>query len=203
MNEIDAQISGCRLSLDEYIEDFGRRFWSSGNAGSWKFERRQTFRQPESASWNAFHDGDWDRALELIEARRSDLRDYYERVSGYGFKVHRVRVVEEPLSPYLMWELNSLLLRSEYGDSIRIVESGILASFEGSGRLPEVFVIEPDIVYQVLYDVDGIAVGAIRSDDRNVVRQWVGFIKRLHGEGEDLGEFFPRRVAGLRPSGAA
>ncbi|MEB3367292.1 DUF6879 family protein [Saccharopolyspora mangrovi] len=202
MSEMIAEISGERLTLDEYVRDFNERFWSPGNTGGWKLERRQTFRQPESASWSAFAEGDWERALQLIEDRRPEMRDYYRKIAEHGFEVHRLRVIEEPLSPYLIWELNSLRLRAEFGDWIRVLDADRLAALEEGGPLPELFVIGPDTVYEVLYDEDGIAVGATRSVGRSQAKKAIRFIRSMYEQGERLADFYDREVAGLRPPGA-
>ncbi|MDI2027130.1 hypothetical protein QFW96_00850 [Saccharopolyspora sp. TS4A08] len=201
MSEAIAQISGEELTLDEYIRDFNERFWSTANTGGWKLERRQTFRQPESASWTAFDQGDWDRALRLIEERRPEMREYYRRIAEHGFEVRRLRVVERPLSPYLIWELNSLRLREEFGDWIRVIDADRLTALEENGPLPELFVIGPDTVYEVVYDDEGIAVGAIRSVDAAEAKKAIRFIRSTYDRGEALSEFFDREVAGIRPPG--
>lgn len=156
------RISGDELTLDDYLADFNERFWRRGNTGAWKLERRQDFRQPESASWKAFNEGRWDLSIRLLEERRPTLVDYFDRVAAHGFVVRRVRVVEEPLSPYLIWELNSLLIRYQSGASISVVDAAAVASWERDGLLPEIFVIGPDTVYEVRYDADGEAEGAVR-----------------------------------------
>ncbi|MCX2731931.1 hypothetical protein OOZ19_16945 [Saccharopolyspora sp. NFXS83] len=188
------------MTLDEYADDFNERFWRPRNTGAWKFERAQTFRQPESASWNAFHGGNWELSLRLLEERRAKLEDYFDRISAHGFFVRRVRVVEEPLSSYLVWELNSLLIRHQSGASISVVDAGSLEPLEREGALPEIFVIGPDTVYQVLYDADGVAEGAIRCVERSTARRWAEFIDAQHQNGEKLDAYFDRAVAGLRPA---
>ncbi|MCA1187387.1 MULTISPECIES: DUF6879 family protein [unclassified Saccharopolyspora] len=201
INESPISITGDELALDDYLADFRDRFWNRSNTGAWKFERRQVFRQPESASWKAFDDGDWDRSLRLLEERRPKLVDYFDRVEAHGFSVRRVRVVEEPLSPYLIWELNSLLIRHESGASISVVDAAALAEWERDGPLPEIFVLGPDTVYEVRYDADGVAVGAVRCVDRPTAQRWTTFIESLHRNGERIDAFFGRVVRGLRPAG--
>ncbi|MEU6128137.1 DUF6879 family protein [Saccharopolyspora sp. NPDC047091] len=201
ITELRASISGDELTLDEYLADFNERFWRPGNTIAWKLERRQTFRQPESPSWNAFNAGDWDRSLRLLEERRPKLRDYFDRVAAHGFSVHRVRVVTEPLSPYLVWELNSLLIRHQAGAAVSIVNADLLEQWERNGPLPEIFVIGPDTVYEVEYDSEGEAVGAIRCIDRATADRWMILIDALDRSGEQIDAYFDRAVAGLRPAG--
>ncbi|GAA2803434.1 DUF6879 family protein [Saccharopolyspora taberi] len=203
MSELTTAITGDRLAVDEYLEDFGLRFWRTGAEGCWKLERRQTFIEPNDESWQAFHRGDWERALELIEQRRPGLRSYHERIARNGFEVRRVRVVEKPVSPYLIWELNSLLVRSQSGGKINVVGPETVEPFENDGPLPEIFVIGSECVYEVLYGDDGGVTGAIRSLDTAIVGQWADFARNLFEQGEPLEAYFRREIAGLRPPNAA
>lgn len=67
---------GTRLSLEDYRADFRATDSMITGRDSWKLERRQHFRQPGSASWEAFARGQWAEALRLIEARRESLMEF-------------------------------------------------------------------------------------------------------------------------------
>lgn len=203
MSELTAPIAGSRLTADEYLDDFKQRFWDTGAEGCWKLERSQHFVEPDNESWQAFHAGDWARALELMEQGRPALQEYQDRIARSGFQVRRVRVVEHPISPYLIWELNSLRIRQECGGAIRVVGPEAVEEFERDTDLPEIFVVGTAAAYQVLYGEDGGLRGAIRSLDAGVVRQWAELSRSLYDQGEPLDSFFRREVAGLRPPHAA
>lgn len=66
---------GERLGLEAYREDFRRRDFAVDGCDSWKLERRQDFREPGDPSWEAFVQGNWEKALWLIEGRRKELLD--------------------------------------------------------------------------------------------------------------------------------
>ena len=114
-----------------------------------------------------------------------------------------MRVVEKPLMPYLEWELTSLRMRAELLGKIKIWEpenlSGTerLAQMEESGPLPEIVTLGGHTLYQVLYDDRGIADGAIRFTDSELIEHWERFIQDLYGEAEDMAPFFDREVAPL------
>jgi hypothetical protein len=55
---------GTRLSLEDYRADFRATESMITGQHSWKLERRQHFRQPGSASWEAFTRGQWAEALQ-------------------------------------------------------------------------------------------------------------------------------------------
>lgn len=192
--------SGTRLTLDEYIDDFGSRFWRIGPSGSWKLERQQTFRELDNPSWEASARGDWEQSITLLQQGRDGVREYQQKLLDHGIESRRVRVVEKPYSPYLVWELNSLLIRHEFGERIRVLPAGELLSVEKGQPLPEILVVGTEVVYRVIYDHTGLAEGAVRSTDPDTVGSWTSFIRHLHEESENLREFFSREIAGLRPA---
>jgi hypothetical protein len=110
-----------------------------------------------------------------------------------------VRVVDEPYSPYLIWELNWHLIRHEYGERIRIIPADALRELERRRQLPEIVVLGDEVVYEVRYDDAGTATGATRSTDPGAIRYWRGLLTDLHARSEDLPDFFAREIAALQP----
>ncbi len=49
----------------------------------------------------AFHAGDWNRALQLIAQRRGEYEADARRMRDIGLTSYRVRIIEMPLTPYL------------------------------------------------------------------------------------------------------
>lgn len=190
---------GERLSVDSYREDYEKRFAASGSHESWKLERKQQFRQPKHASWEAFARGDWDEALRLIENRRQHLYELSKEDAARGITLFRVRVVEEPIIPYLQWELHSLRLRAECGEKIRVVGPEQAVKFEDVGQLPELLTVGRDTVYEILYDKSGVLDGAIRFVNPDATARCNNFIGQLYSNGEELSSYFDRRVAHLEP----
>ncbi|HEX2133313.1 MAG TPA: hypothetical protein VHH15_17330 [Actinophytocola sp.] len=199
MSDVAREFPGESLELDEYLADFEHRFWSTGNRRCWKIERRQTFVEQGSASYDAFDKGDWEGALKLIEKRRQDIVEQHTKIASWGMEICRVRIVEEPLSPYLIWELNSLRQRRELGENIRVVESDSIAELERDGELPEIVGVDANVAYRVIYNAHGAAARAVRTTDRSTAEHWRSVFTRLFAAGVDMADFFDRRVAGLRP----
>jgi hypothetical protein len=190
---------GERLPLDDYVADYDRRFLAAGSHESWKFEREQNFRQPGTPSWDAFARGNWDDALRLIAQQRDDLCKLADEDATRGVTTLRVRVVEEPIVPYVQWELHSLRLRAECGEKIRVIGPGEIVKLEGDGQLPELLTVGTDTVYEILYDATGVLTGAIRYVDRELTQRCIDFIERLYSTGEDIHSYFERVVAHLEP----
>lgn len=98
---LDDPALGERLPLADYRKDFRERQWTIDGQDSWKLERQQEFQEPGFASWDAFNQGDWAEALRLVEEERTYLREFSEENRRRGVTLYRVRVVEEPIAPYL------------------------------------------------------------------------------------------------------
>lgn len=190
---------GERLGLDAYREDFRTRDFAVAGYDSWKLERRQHFREPGDPSWNAFAKGDWDEALRQIEAQRPALLDLSGQAARHRCRLLRVRVVEQPLTPYLQWELHLLRVRAECGELIRVIGPEHIAAYEQDAEAPELVTLNDDTVYEILYDAEGFLEGAVRYLDPGVRDRTVARLEGLYTLGEDIGTFFGREVAGLRP----
>lgn len=199
MSNPPVALSGESLSVDAYYRDFEPRFWRIKEHDFWKLERKQDFQEDGSPSWDAFASGNWGDSLRLMGERRQALTDYYNRVAQSGFLTFRVRVVTEPITPYLQWELNSLLQRAECGERVRVVGEDDVAAFEQEVELPEIVTVGSEAVYQVIYDEAGALKGAIRSTDSGDVTAWREFIEHLYAEGQEIVGFHERKVAGLQP----
>lgn len=203
MSEAPHRLVGDPLTREEYFADFEPRFWRTDRRlGGWKLERQQTFREPGNNSWTAFRDGDWERSKNLMARDRDAIREYQQKIADHGFEFHRVRIVEKPYSPYLVWELHCLLLRHEHGERIRVVPGQAITELERRRQLPEIVVLGDEVVYEVIYDATGAGAGATRSTDEDTVRYWRRLISGLHERGEDLPAFFAREIADVQPAPA-
>ncbi|MEH0985455.1 DUF6879 family protein [Micromonospora sp. CPCC 205556] len=199
MRELLGGDPGELLALDDYWADFEQRFWKTGSPGFWKLERQQMFKEPHDEGWQAFAAGRWDDSLRILDARRPEFEDYYRRIADSGFATRRVRVVQEPLTPYLRWELHVLRLRHEYGGLTRVVTPDQVAASELGGPLPEIYTLGTDVMYEAVYDADGVLEAARRWRNPDVVMRCQEFIESLYDGGEPLDEFFARAVAPLEP----
>lgn len=192
-------LSGDRLTRPEYHEDVAKRRARADGHPSWKLERQQHFVEPYDESWQAFARGDWDEALRLIEADRDRLKEKMHDAVERGTVWYRVRVVEEPIAPYLQWELHALRLQAECDERIRVVGPEQIRGYEGEKPLPELVSPDAESVFRVIYDASGQADGAVRYTDPGVAVRCREFIRQLFDVGEEMIDFFDRRVARLAP----
>lgn len=191
--------AGTRLALADYRADFRAADSTIAGQDSWKLERRQHFRQPGTASWEAFARGEWDEALRLIEARRGSLMKSGAEAAEKGTRLYRLRVVAQPIIPYLQWELHSLKLRVECGELIRVLPAAAVRDLEDDGELPEIVTLGSSVAYHILYNPNGELIGGVKVTDPRGVGRATDLIRRLYARGEDLAEFFEREVAPLPP----
>lgn len=107
------------------INEFGAAFsaaWSKIESRFLKLECWQAYRELEaSASQTAYERGDVEIARELLQQEAEADRPLYDDVDRRGIEYARVRLVQEPLSTYLGYELLSYRIRAEMGERIEVV----------------------------------------------------------------------------------
>lgn len=201
MSDLLDGATGERMKLDAYRADFQKNFWSIKDPGFWKLERQQVFKDTGSASWEAFARGDWNESMRLLEASRADVEQDQRKIAEHGFVTARARIVEEPISAYLQWELNALCIRDEAGGPTHVVRPEHVARFETNGPLPEINLLGSNVMYEAVYDDEGVIEHAVRYLDRDLILRCQRFIADLFEAGEPLKQYFARKVALLPPPG--
>jgi hypothetical protein len=186
------------MELPDYYADFEENF--SRAREFWKLERGQVFAEPGDASWEAFDRGDWEEAVRLLEFRRPDLVKYHKETAAGGTSTRRIRIVSLPPTPYLQWELNLLKIRDETGGPVRILLDSQVAGLEDEGPLPEIYTMDSTVMYEAVYDGNGVLEYALRYTDPELVGRCRDFISGLYGRGEPITGFFRREVARLSPA---
>jgi hypothetical protein len=194
---------GERLTREDYKRDFRERRAAIRDGESWKLERLQHFEETNDDSRQALRQGDWPAVLRLFEAERDALVRRARDEVARGAVSHRIRVVEEPLTPYVQWELHWLRLTAECGHSVRVLPAVAVAAAESKALLPELNLLDGRVLYRVLYAEAGQPDGAIRFTDPGTVRNWAGYLRELYGAAEDVQAYFDRAVADLPPPPAA
>lgn len=109
---------GTRLGLDGFGAEF-ERAWSGLESRFLKVESWQAYREAESnESQRAYEEGDHARARALLREEAEADRPLYEDVRRRGIDFARIRIVQEPLTDYLRYELMSYQIRLEMGEKI-------------------------------------------------------------------------------------
>lgn len=117
------------LNLDE----FGARFsdaWSRIESRFLKLECWQTYQELEAGkSQEAYNRGEIQEARELLLREAEFDRPLYEDIKRSGTEYARIRLVQEPLTPYLEYELLAYEIREEMGENIEIVRCDAALKF--------------------------------------------------------------------------
>jgi hypothetical protein len=199
MRDILADGRRERLAQKEYLADFEAKFWRIGPEGFWKLERLQSYQEPGFASWEALREGDWSRSLDIIAGLRDGIQQHLKRVAAAGIGHRRVRVIEEPVSTYIQWEMHLLLVRQECGENIKCVPARSVSELETERQLPELVVLGDQAAYDIHYTPDGAPDGATRYSERATVSRLREAVKKLHDQGEGFEDYFGRCIAPLPP----
>lgn len=191
--------SGTVLDTPGYYAD-SDRVVSRARGVIWKLERSQVFSEPNDPAWTAFVDGDWARVIEIFESERGDARAEAASYREGGLELRRLRIVESPPTPYLVWELHSHRIFAECGLSIRVLPAEKVRHLERNAPLPEVMVYGEEALYQVRYDDEWQPAGAKRIDNPELVAGVAAGIAELYEEAEPLLDYFDREIAPLAPN---
>lgn len=187
--------TGERMELAAYYADFEENYARASEF--WKLERGQVYAEPGNDSWEAFDSGHWEESLRLMEKRKEELAEKYRDNAARGMTGRRVRIVALPPSTYLQWELYFLMARAEAGDLIRILLASDVTDLEDQGPLPDIYTIDTDVMYQAIYDDNGVLDHALRYTDRALVVRCRDLIASLYGHGEPIKEFCQREIVHL------
>ncbi|WP_169949423.1 DUF6879 family protein [Microbispora sp. H11081] len=190
-----SQAAGEVLPAAEYRTELYRHLRETEGV-VWKLERAQHFHEPDIPSWAAMMSGDWDRSLALMDEMRfsEDLPPRAE--------LRRLRIVEMPPTPYLQWEIVLLAARTRAGERVRALQARAVRPLEIRAPLPELLVVNPGLMYEILYDEIGAHVGGRRITDPRVVEGCARGIAELYALAEDMVAFHDREVAHLPPPDA-
>jgi uncharacterized protein DUF6879 len=194
---------GEPLGDDAYVADFRARRKAIRNGESWKLERLQHFEEEDNPRRDALRRGDWQESLRLFEAAREEARETAENDKLHGSPFHRLRVVEEPLTPYVQWELHWLHMRAQAGHPTRVLSGKDVAAAEVDRLLPEIVILDNRTLYEILYTEAGAYDSTRRFTDPEIVDPWVAYVRQAYAAAEDIGSYFERAVAHLPPPPAA
>ncbi len=161
---------------------------------SWKLERSQDFREEGDPAWDAYLAGDWRRVTRIFESERPALEAQQRKYTEQGVRLRRVRIVESPMTPYLLWEMLSHRVFVESGYEIGVLDAKQVRTFERDHPLPELVVYGGKVVYHVRYDERWIPAGAKRVDDPELARALSATIADLYRRSEPLLDFYRREV---------
>lgn len=162
---------GKRLDLSGFAGAFADA-WSTVGTRFLKLECWQAYRElAANESQAAFDRGDVETAQALLRSEAEADRPLYEDVRRRGIEYARVRLVQEPLSRYLDYEMLSYRVRAEMGENIEVVRC------EPARRLPDeesfdVLLFDRDtaLIHDYGTGATGVQTGGWLTRDPEVVR---------------------------------
>jgi len=148
-----------QLSADEFSSVFDS-LWKRLSARLFKFERLQSYQEPDNPSFQAFRDGNMERAEREMEQARSQDAELYIEACRKDIAMVRVRAVELPLSLYLSWEFKTYKISARYGERILIADFTAEDKSDDVVSAPDFILFDSFAVLIPEYDVDGLLKGA-------------------------------------------
>ena len=134
-----------------------------------------------------------------MEQRSDEGKKYFAGLAKEHKKALRVRIVAQPFSDYLIWELNVLRYNERLGEIVRVIDVKDAQRLVRSDYLGDFIALDETVAYRVLYGANGQNVGAECSTDAKSIAGVVNAFDCLFDHGEPLGEFFAREVSTLKP----
>ncbi len=126
-----ALVNATRLDLDEFSAAFASA-WSRIESRFLKLECWQAYQESDTNESQAVYNrGDTETTQHLLRREADADRPLYVDVQRRGIKYARVRLVQEPLTAYLDYELLSYRIRADLGERIEVVVC------EAGQRLPD------------------------------------------------------------------
>ncbi|MET8154871.1 DUF6879 family protein [Sphaerisporangium sp. NPDC005289] len=113
--------TGKWLTLDEFGQQFSKE-WSRIGRRFLKLECWQAYQELDTnRSQEAYRQGDVGQAMELLREEAETDRPLYDDIRSRGIEYSRIRLVQEPLSAYLRYELLAYQIRANLGEVIEVV----------------------------------------------------------------------------------
>jgi hypothetical protein len=117
-----ARTDGLRLTLDEFQSRFSDA-WSKVDSRFLKLECWQSYQETEgSGSQEAYARGDFATARDLLQQEAEADQPLYEDIRDRGIDYARIRLVQEPVTSYLKYELIAYEIRAGMGENIEVVQ---------------------------------------------------------------------------------
>jgi uncharacterized protein DUF6879 len=116
-----ALAGSVRLNLDEFSAEFSKA-WLRIESRFLKLECWQAYQEADTnQSQEAYRRGEMDTARQLLAQEAEADRALYDDIKLRSLEFARVRLVTEPLSSYLEYELMSYNIRAGLGERIEVV----------------------------------------------------------------------------------
>jgi hypothetical protein len=179
-----ADLSVAYLAPADFRAHF-KRAWDDARSRYFKIERRQSYNQAGDESFEAFVDGDYERARRLVHSSVLTQGEMYAEARAKGIDLVRLRLVQLPLSDYLRYyEIPSYFASVELGERIGFADvSG------DNDLLPDCIIFDARVMFINAYDGLDRLVGAIEITDHSEIGRYLALAEPLLAESQPLADF--------------
>lgn len=185
-----ALAGSTRLDLGEFSAAFADA-WSRTGSRFLKLECWQSYREAATNESQAAYDrGDVESAQRLLTEEAEADRPLYQDVRRRGIEYARVRLVREPLTPYLKYELLSYRIRAEMGENIEVVR------YEPAERPPDerpfdflLFDGHTALLHDYGTGAVGFQVGGWLTHDPEVIARLARITREFRRRASPLGQY--------------
>ncbi len=131
-------------------DDFGYLFSDSINkidSQLIKLELLQSYSEPGDPSYDAFMNGNMEKAKEELQRRISNQQEIYTTFAQRKIHFSRIRYAEQPFSEYIKYELLSYPISASFGEQIVFVDqNGVDESINSSRYFRDCLIFDKRIV---------------------------------------------------------
>jgi hypothetical protein len=156
------------IPIAEYPFLFSK-IWSRLSRRFFKLEAQDLYLEPDEPSYVAFEAGDQAKAVELFRDRLSADDIYLRDVTAKNLDYTRVRIIRQPLSEYLSYELRTYQLSARYAQRIFIIGEQI-ASELGYSVSHDMMLFDDYAQFILAYDSGGSLTQVWLTEDLEVIR---------------------------------
>jgi hypothetical protein len=157
-----------RLSLNEFGIRFGQA-WAQLKSRFLKVECWQAYVEAEAnSSQEVYNRGDVSTARELLQQEAEGDQALYRDINRRGIDYARIRLIQEPLTRYLQYELMSYQIRAAMGENIEIVRCDAKIRLPDEGHF-DFLLFDQDTALIHDYGELGRQAGGWLSEDADVI----------------------------------
>lgn len=145
-------------SASEFFGGFGQAFDLS-RSQILKVETRQTYQEPDSESYRAMANGNWQEAMAALDASRSEDIELYADLKTRGVEFARCRPIAFPMSDYMRWEMEVYKFNAKHGERIFCCNYDSVAELFKDNIVHDFMVFDARIAFVHNYNNDGLIEG--------------------------------------------
>lgn len=180
-------IEAKQLSPQDFDSEF-HALWSRMKTRFLKLECWQEYQEPNSKSLTAFMCGDTAHADKLLQLEAAQGKSLYEDVARRKIDYTRIRIIRQPLTPYLRWEMRNYKVRAAMGETIVFIDDSDSMMPLPNEHLFDFLLFDRDVALVHNYGNNGLQVSGWLVKEPNVLSQLEEVASHLRNRAIPLSE---------------